>query len=319
VFALAPDPYKTIFWTVASTDYLPLLFLLPFYFLLLVAALQSRLRHRWFASLAAFLISFLLTNTHEVATLPVIFLNLSLFTLTLHQDRDRTGRVMLLGFTLLGSLAGSAVTILSPGNFSRQVSQAYLGSPGPIETLRLTSVYFLEYLGGTFTSPSWILLLTAFFIGLLGPKLAGPVSGDKPGVYPWLALALSLVMAWLAFIPGVYAAQAQIPPRAQFIPTLFLVYGFLAAGFLSQCLSCRWLMMATLAIVLFVCLFYSPAVISQKMALVQPLIRYAQDWDERDQLLRHTPAGSYPISIPWDEVEQEFYCLVDYYNFVRKP
>ncbi len=78
VFSLTPDPNKTLFWLVSSAALLPVLILLPLYLLLVWLTFQGDQIRPGLYALLAFTLSFLITTTHEVATLPMLALNSTL-------------------------------------------------------------------------------------------------------------------------------------------------------------------------------------------------------------------------------------------------
>lgn len=312
IFALIPDPYKTIYWTVASTDYLPLLILAPLYLLLISNTFEGKYLNLALYATFGFLLSFLLTNTHEVAALPVLFLNALFFIVAFITDRANRGKLLILGLALAGSVLGAAVTILSPGNFVRHTAQAYPQPPGLITLVMQNSTYVFQFLVEILHGQKWLMLFSAFILGYIGPKIS-----IRSKFSALIVLLIVCCMVWLSFLPGVYAAQVQIPPRAQFIPTLFLVMGFFCMGCLTHFEAGRPVILATASIYLLLSIFFFRDLFRKKMDLVTPFIHYAQDWDERDDLLRETDTAPYKIKIPWDSTEQEFNCVLDYYERIK--
>lgn len=308
-FALTPDPYKSIYWSLAAAGYLPLLVFLPLYLFWLWRAVSGEIRNPgWFGLTGAALV-LLLTLTHEVASLPVVVLTgAALLVLWMRKAQERS-RWMVLAVALLASLAGSAAAILAPGNFARQVAQAYPQSPGLGDLLWLNTRFALEYLAATLDGQNGLFLAGAFLAGWISPRRVVQLR-----FAPLYVLLLTALMVWLSFLSGTYAAQAQVPPRVQMIPTIFLVGGFFLAGLLSARPNVQPVALAALAMFLLVGCFFFTGVVSEKAALRPPLVRFAQDWDRRDALLRSTDAEAYQIPIPWDAWEQEFSCTLEYYQ-----
>lgn len=309
VFALTPDPYKSIYWSLAAAGYLPLLVFLPLYLLWLWRAGSGEIRNPRLFGLVGAALVLLLTLIHEVASLPVVALTgAALLVPWIRKERDRR-RWILLALVLLASLAGSAAAILAPGNFARQVAQAYPQSPGLFDLLGLNTRFALEYLAATLDGRNGLFLAAAFLAGWLSPRRAVQLRFT-----PIYVLLLTGLMVWLSFLSGTYAAQAQVPPRVQLIPTIFLVGGFCLAGLLSARPAVQPVALAALAMFLLVGGIYFTGVVSEKAELRPPLVRFAQDWDRRDALLRSTDAAAYQIPIPWDAWEQEFFCTLEYYQ-----
>ncbi|MCU0489229.1 MAG: DUF6056 family protein [Anaerolineales bacterium] len=309
VFALTPDPYKSIYWSLAAAGYLPLLVFLPLYLFWLWYALSQETRRVALMALSGMVLALLLTLTHEVASLPVVALTgAALLVLWFQKERNRR-RWMILLVALLASLLGSAAAILAPGNFARQVAQAYPQSPGLFDLLWLNTRFALDYLVATLGGQNGLFLAGAFLAGWISPRKV-----IQYHFAPWFVLLLTALMVWLSFLSGTYAAQAQVPPRVQMIPTIFLVSGFFLAGLLSARLTVQPVAQAALAIFLLVGVLFFSGVVSEKAELRPPLARFAQDWDRRDALLRSTTAEAYQIPIPWDAWEQEFSCTLEYYQ-----
>jgi hypothetical protein len=309
VFALTPDPYKSIYWSLAAAGYLPLLVFLPLYLFWLWRAFSQETSRVALMALSGTVLALLLTLTHEVASLPVVALTgAALLVLWIRKEPDRS-RWMILAAALLASLVGSAAAILAPGNFARQVAQAYPQSPGLLDLLWLNTRFALDYLAAILGGRNSLFLAGAFLAGWLSPRKA-----IQYRFAPLYVLLLTGLMVWLSFLSGTYAAQAQVPPRVQMIPTIFLVGGFFLAGLLSARPAAQPVALAALAMFLLVGGVFFTGVVSRKAELRLPLVRFAQDWDRRDALLRSTAAEAYQIPIPWDAWEQEFSCTLEYYQ-----
>jgi hypothetical protein len=339
VFSITPDPYKSLYWIVSSVAVLPFLILIPAYLALAKPlltgsqsadlSLRSPGRASGYAAFA-FVLGFMVSTVHEVATLPVMILSGFLFSLALLSKARRPAgddphTTLILGVALAGSLLGFMVTFFSPGNAIRHARQGYLGPPDILTLLRLNTAYFLKYLSRISSGEihfsieilwklgglPWLALIAAYTLGYLGAR---------PGRSWWnplVILALTLVMTWASFLPGVYAAQLEIPLRAELIPTSILVFGSFTAGFLSPKSHPGYLPVAILSIVLLLNAFFMKDLINTQLALVKPIVKYATEWDLRDTRLLSSDESIYLLNPPWDEVEQGANCVLTYYNFRR--
>lgn len=338
-FSITPDPYKSLYWIVSSVAVLPFMILIPAY-LALAKPLLAGSRPQELSPMSqgraagyavfAFVLGFMVSTIHEVATLPVMILSGCLFGIALFSKGRRVAGAnhyvaIILAAALGGSLFGFMITFFSPGNAIRHARQAYLGPPDILTLLRLNTGYFLKYLsrissGQTQFSAgvssrlggvSWLALLAAYTLGYLGAR---------PGRTWWnplVILALTLAMTWASFLPGAYAAQLEIPLRAELIPTSILIFGSFTAGFLSPKSHPGYFPVALLSILLLLNAFYMKDMINTQLALVKPIVNYASQWDLRDTRLMTSDEPVYLLNPPWDEVEQGANCVLTYYNFRR--
>ena len=312
VFILTPDPYKTLFWIVSSAALLPVLILLPVYLLLVWLTFRGDYIRPGLYSMLGFILSFLITTTHEVATLPLLALNASLLLAAFLTRKDNRNIKLVAGAAFIGAIAGALVSLLSPGNYGRHTVQAYPPPPDLLKLVQTNTSFFLSFIGDVFASPGWLSLLGVFILGYLGWM-------KKPGrlVSPGIVFLLTSVMIWLSFIPGTYVAQALIPPRTQFIPTTWLVIGTFCAGLLSPRIKSRYVYLSLLSIFLLLCAFNYTKIILSAYSMVDPIAAYAQDWDERHRLMLSSSRQPERIDVPWDEVEQKLGCIIDYYVIIR--
>ncbi|NMB90391.1 MAG: hypothetical protein GYA17_18680 [Chloroflexi bacterium] len=310
LLAILPDLYKTVYWTSASLNLLPVLAALPLHLGLAWVA-SRRTNAAWPLAAAGFLVCLMASSTHEVAAPPVLLLNVALLAAVYFAPPPRPGRALpaYLWAALAGSALGLAAALLSPGNYARQAAQLYPAPPGLLAMVELVWVYFMEYARATL-APHWALLLSALALGaLLRPPLA---------VRRWpvalAALLVTLGLTLACFAPGVYATSSNLPLRTQAIPTGILVYGLFLSGVglprLADGPPARYALLLILAV------FAQAGVwqVQRDARVASQMAAYARQWDQRDRLLREEATSPYPIDIPWDEVEQEFSCLVEYYT-----
>ncbi|UCH59168.1 MAG: hypothetical protein JSV61_13240 [Anaerolineales bacterium] len=339
IFSITPDPYKSLYWIVSSVVVLPFIVLLPVYLVYARAFLTKDRSEKFFqmskkraAGYAVFglILGFILATIHEVATLPVVVLcgflfNFALFIKGKRFEVNFSYVTIFLGVALAGSLLGFIVTYFSPGNSIRHTIQGYPQPPDILSLLRLNTHYFLRYLsrislGAIPFSKSgarelagfeWFSLISAYILGYLGAK-----SGSS-WRNPLIVLILTVVMTWASFIPGVYAAQVEIPMRAEIIPTTILVLGLFTAGILSPKSFPSYLPIAMLSIVLLLNTFIIRDLFSKQLMLIEPIVSYAGKWDLRNTMLLSSDEAVYLLKPPWDEIEQGK-CINDYYNYRRK-
>ena len=312
VFSLTPDPYKTLFWLVSSAALLPVLILLPLYLLLVWLTFQGDQIRPGLYALLAFTLSFLITTTHEVATLPMLALN-SILLLAAFLTRKRCRDIKLItSAAFVGAITGAMVTLLSPGNYGRHTVQAYPPPPNMLTLVQTNTTFFFTFIGDVLAGPGWLALVGIFILGYLGWVV-------KSGRLVSLTIVLLLTagMVWLSFIPGTYVAQVPIPYRSQFIPTTWLVIGTFCGGLLSPRIKSRYLYLSLLSIFLLLCAFNYTKIILSAYGMVDPIAVYAQDWDARHRLMLSSDRQPERIDVPWDEVEQKLDCIVHYYDIVR--
>ncbi|MEJ2303144.1 MAG: hypothetical protein P8Y14_16580 [Anaerolineales bacterium] len=213
----------------------------------------------------------------------------------------------------LSSLRLGPLPISSAGIRFSPVGATVVLSPLRVGTLAISSgeIRFSKDILWDLRGSGWFALIAAYTLGYLGAR---------PGRRWWIplvVLALTLVMTWASFLPGAYAAQLEIPLRAELIPTSILVLGSFTAGFLSPKSYPGYLPVAVLSIVLLLNAFYMKDMINTQLALVKPIVNYASQWDLRDARLMTSDEPVYLLNPPWDEVEQGANCVLTYYNFRR--
>jgi len=312
VFSLTPDPYKTLFWLVSSAALLPVLILLPVYLLLVWLTFRGDQLRPGSYSIFGFTLSFLITTTHEVATLPLLALNACLLLAAFLIRSSNRYIKLITGAFLAGSIAGALVTLLSPGNYGRHAVQDYPPPPDPLALVQSNTSFFLSFIGDILAGPGWLALIGVFTLGYLGWMV-------KNGRIITLGIVISLTagMVWLSFIPGTFVAQVPIPARSQFIPTIWLVIGTFCGGLLSPRIKSRYVFLSLLSIFLLLSAFNYTKLILISYNMVDPIVEYAMDWDERHRLMLSSRRLPERIKVPWDEVEQKLDCIIHYYEIGR--
>ena len=312
VYALSPDPYKSLFWIVSLVIGVPVTLLLPMFLLWVQKVFSAQKINRYLYAIIGSMLAFVIATIHESPTVAMIILTGFLLLVILLDRERKPDRPWLVAAALAGSLVGFIVTVTAPGNASRHDIQGYLPPPGLLTVLQLSTRFFLDYLGIVAKQTGWIFLIPALFLGYY----AG--SPTRRGwIAPLAVLVVAVLMAWSSFLPGAYTAQASIPTRTQLIPTTFLVLGAFCAAFVAPRLKLQTFSMAILAAYLLLSLFFIRDLLRTEYRLVPPMVKYAQDWDARDRLLRSTDAKAQLINVPWDENEQKIQCVDEYYSIIR--
>ena len=312
IYALSPDPYKSLFWIVSLVIGVPVTLLLPLFLLWVQKVFTRKKINAYLYAVIGFALAFIIATIHESPTVAMIILTGFLLLVMLLDKEKKPGQMALVSAALAGSLAGFIVTITAPGNAARHDIQGYLPPPGFFTVLKLSSTFFFEYLLTVTKQTGWIFLIPALFLGYYAGK-----SVRRGWIAPLAVSGVAILMAWSSFLPGAYTAQVSIPPRTQLVPTTFLVLGAFCAAYVSPRLKAQTFTMAVLAVYLLLSVFFIRDLLRDEYRLVPPMVKYAQDWDARDQLLRSTNAKAQSINVPWDENEQKIQCVDEYYSIIR--
>jgi hypothetical protein len=312
VFSLTPDPYKTLFWLVSSAALLPVLILQPAYLLLVWFTFQGGQTRPGSYSVLGFTLSFLITTTHEVATLPLLALNASLVLAAFLIRKDNLDVKLIIWAAFTGAFAGALVTVLAPGNYGRHSVQAYPPPPDIYTLVQTNTTFFVNFMKEVLAGPGWLALIGVFILAYLGWM-------ERTGRFITLGIVALLTagMVWLSFIPGTYVAQVPIHPRSQFIPTIWLVIGTFCGGLLSPRIKSRYIYLSLLSIFLLLSAFNYQKLNLSTYGMVDPIRTYARDWDERHSLMLSSRLQPERIEVPWDEFEQKMDCIIHYYDIVR--
>lgn len=318
-FTITPDLDKSLYWTGSAMVVLPLLVMIPLYLLLLSRCyFRRRIACGWGGLLIAFLLSFAITTSHEVASLGWLGMHI-LMLAVLFWSRSRNKRLRnLLMIGLLAAILGLVLLVTSPGAAARAAAQHYPVPPPIFEAVRL-SFSGLRYLLSVIDKPyypyhgdfraGWLLLAAAAGFGWL---LEAP--WKRHFLAAFLALIGALGMALVSFFPGAYAMSNIIPLRSMLTPTYFLVLGAFFFGLLLPQCSGDLAKKAFIFLVALLVAFGAWTTINQWRLTMEPMRRYARDWDARDQKVRETGEIPQRIPIPWDEYEQEIECIKLYYR-----
>ncbi|MBI9036351.1 MAG: hypothetical protein JEZ03_17965 [Bacteroidales bacterium] len=196
VYNLSPDIYKSLMWLVASVICFPFLVLFPID-LSLIRKYLSHKKPNKVMPFIFFMLSFAISTTHEVATLPVLLINflLAIFLLKKWRQLSNIHRITFLS-SILGSILGLVVTVFSPGNYSRHDAQAYPDFTFHLKDFLMTNTAFtFHFIKRTiFADWNWILLFTGFVFGILFPFKFKQEKREKISL---LILFSTLIMVWL--------------------------------------------------------------------------------------------------------------------------
>ena len=318
IYTVTPDMYKSLYWNASAMVLLPLLLLIPVYLLLAyrVGTMQSA-RPVWLV-LSGGLLSFAITTTHESAAIGWAGMHAAalLWVLWVRRGNKRLRGYILAG--LLASLAGLALMLASPGAAARYVEQEYSTS-GSILSIMLDSMRnFLDFFKNIsrafypyhgFIRPGWLLLTGLFGFSWL---VDSPFKKDYRAALAVLGLSLLMVLA--AFLPGPLILSGAIPPRTQFIPSMYLVFGIFIFGLLLPRPFSQKLLSAISYLAVVIILVGGVIDLIQLSRTVEPMRQYAQDWDARDELVRTTGALPHRLQVPWEEYEQNLGDFRKYYR-----
>lgn len=320
VLTVTPDMYKSLFWICSTLSLLPFLILIPIYLVLVGRIYSGRQPISRIHLVAAVLLSFAISTTHEVASLGWLSMHaFGILWFHLSGSKQR-GLKRFLVAGLLGTLIGLAVLLASPGVAARVSEQNY-PPPPPIpeillntfthffDFLRLVSAPYYQFHGDT--RPGWFLIIAAAGLGWLS---------DAPFrrryAHAGLLLACAVGMAAISFFPGAYIMSMPIPFRTQFIPSLYLVLGAFIFGLFLPRPAHQQIKTALTVLIALVLFFGSRTGIRQLLLTMDPVRQYAADWDARDAHVRLTGQEPERIEVPWDEYEQEFDTIKDYYRIL---
>lgn len=316
VFSATPDLYKSIFWIVSSVTVLPLLVFVPLYFFGLGSVIQSNSGKPVAIAFGA-LTSFAITTTHEVAALGWFFCMVFMLALFYVRKIEWQRTKVFLTAGVLAAGIGLAVLLASPGIVARSFTQGYPPPPPLFEILVISFHNFMDFIRNLTVpyyayqegrQPVWI-----FAVSLAGLGWFAPVAWRRQWRAALIILVTAATMAYLSFIPGAYATSGSIPLRSQLIPVAYLAIGFYCAALFIPRFTDNRRSTIFIGFAIACMLLGSYKSISQFSRTIQPMRQYAQDWDERHTAAQNNPRTITRISIPWEESEQEFVCVRNYY------
>ncbi len=322
VSIVTPDFYKSFFWISSSLVLFPLFILIPIYMAgMLRLGLSKGKKCNWLIILA-FLLSFFISTTHEIAALGWLALNLSIYAWLVINKKNENSLNNYLFSGILAAVFGLMVMLLSPGIENRAQVQHYPGATPILETLRIAlrgSFEFVRNISDSYYAfqgdwrPGWF-----FIIGVAG---IGWIM-DFPLSKNWKAAVLTILvtgaMIYVSFIPGAYVYRGTIPLRSQMIPSFYLTLGSFLFGLLLPRPQRQRITNAVLFFVLISVFFGMRATVPQLFETIEPMRRYAAAWDKRDLKFRAFSGLPGQIDVPWDEYEQELNCIQMYYDHIRE-
>ena len=321
IYAITPDMYKSLFWNASAMVLLPLLLMIPVYLLLAYhIGIKGSLNPVWLIITGGFL-SFAITTSHECAAIGWAGMHLAVllwFLLTRQKNKNLRGFILA---GLLASFAGLAVMVFSPGAATRYAEQEYSTNNNIPAILLNTVGHFIKFFKDIsrpiypyhgFIRSGWLLL-----VGLFGFAWSINSPFNKSYRTAFLVLALSLAMVLAAFLPGSLILSDTIPLRTQFIPTMYLVFGFFIFGLLLPGPSSQQLRTTVLYLLTVIILTGSAINLVQLSRTVEPMRQYAQDWDARDELVLTTDELPHRLKVPWDEYEQNLGDFRKYYRSIK--
>lgn len=311
VFTSLPDPYKSLYW-ISNTQ---LIFPVSLVFLLFIGYMAHGFTKGftpgWKAKVAAYLLAMAVGAGHEVYVPALLMITGSLFLYACIR-RSLIGRVPLSVslWALAGALTGTLILLIAPGNYARMAAQNYPPTPGVLSAIGMSLEFFSEYfLIRRLQNWDWLMILSALILGLFASTCL-----PRSWKLAFTILVTTLVSAWATFLVSAFAMSQFLPMRTQFITVLLLVFGLFAVGATLPRPPSHPAIVTAMVSVLLLLLFVFPPVIARDYRMVAPMRQFAQDWDQRDELLNTTDAEPYAISIPWDSSEQQLHCVADYYS-----
>jgi Family of unknown function (DUF6056) len=246
---------------------------------------------------------------------------------------------------LAGSLLGSMVVVVAPGNAVREAGVRIYSAPLSktallLKTFAASARYMVDFLH---TRPLAALGLFVVSLALINSQQS---QGETRA--SWRSSIYVIIGGWIfafflifsAILPGMYAFSSMPPDRALFVDHWILLLALMLSGLVFGWLASLWyaeswvlgLLAAACAVALI--LPWAARSARDNFALIRDLRNYAAEWDSEDaQLRRMKSNGELQISLPWNSsvasngnVDQigwisddpTFFintCTADYYGF----
>ena len=314
---LAPDFYKTLFWTGSTLVLFPVIILISLFLIASLQFLRSNKSTIFWWMVFASLLSVCITTTHEVASLGWLFIILISIILTLSLKNVKRSFTYYLIGAAIGAIGGLVVMLLSPGIDNRAQIQNYPGATPLIETVFITMRNMLEFFSNI-TFPYYFFEINGragllFIVGLIGLGWSLDVNYKRNWIRAITVLIVFLLMVMTTFFPGAYVYRGNIPLRSQMIPVFFLTTGFFLFSLNIPKSTKISIDRAVYIFVITSVVLGMRLIIPQMLSIMEPLQQYASDWDARDQKYIQSTEIPPRIDIPWEEYEQNIDCIELYY------
>lgn len=310
----APDLYETLYWRAGMTSHFAPLALLPFLGAFVIGQIRlagERTPPAW-VYVACFVIPFVIGGFSE----PPVTLSVSALVLAIlavwrwMKTPARRSTLLILSWTLAGSLVSLIVLALAPANSLRL---------GNTESNLFQLIWNIFHSTFEFTSDQVQTLPVPVLLNVAIPALFFYVrsseSGETAPAKTRIRLAFSIPVVLLigyilitaSFAPSVYG-QSFPAERARFAGVVLFSCTLMAVGALVGILSAQsgWMVfqsrpLQTSALLLFVLLSLYPLRTAWRVAADVPQYQQrAADWDERDAQIRAMKAdGIQDLTIPF--------------------
>ena len=310
LFSATPEPYKSLYWNSNVQTIFPVSLVTVLFIAFMVRGFLKGFRHEAFSVFAAFIMALVISSGHEIVIPAIILISTSflVYSIFVRKSQNFTRVKVSIG-ALIGSIIGSLSLVLAPGNYARIASQGYSSAPNIFSAIVMSFSFYINFLSSFAENWKWVLLFSSFIVGLISKTIL-PKN--------WKIIAFTVLVmigiSWGTFFISVYAISITLPTRTQFIPTLFLVYGIFSLGLMFPLPKIDYKMIAIGSILLCLLGTVFIQVITNEHEMVNPIVQYAHDWDDRDQTLRLGKTKLYYLQIPWDSIEQAQTCIKDYYS-----
>jgi hypothetical protein len=309
LFSSTPDPYKSLYWNSNVQTIFPVSLVTVLFIAFMVRGFLKGFRHETLSVFAAFIMALVISSGHEIVIPAIILISASflVYSIFVRKSQNYTQVKVSIG-ALIGSIIGSLSLVLAPGNYARIAYQGYSSAPNILSAIVTSFGFYVNFLSSFADNWKWVLLLSAFIAGIISKTIL-PKN--------WKIIAFTVLVmigiSWGTFFISAYAISKMLPTRTQFIPTLFLVYGIFSLGLMFPLPKIDYKMIAISSIILCLLGTVFIQVIANEHAMVNPIVQYSRDWDDRDQALRLGKTKLYYLQIPWDSIEQAKTCINAYY------
>lgn len=254
--------------------------------------------------------SLAITNGHEIMAPAMVMICAFSFTYSLaNHNSQKSHQIKVSVGVLAGSLIGILILFGAPGNYARMEAQNYPPMPNIINAIKMSSGFYSIYLSKLLDNWNWVIFIALFFSGLFANTIL-PKN--------WTSFLITTLMiigaSWGTFLISTFAISETLPTRTQFIPSLFLVFGFFALGAIIPFQNQKFGILISASLLVFLFSISFPKIISRDYQLIAPIVQFAHDWDIREYDIKINGVAPYIIPIPWESSEQGFSCVSLYYS-----
>lgn len=350
VFAVIPSIGQSLYWAQVRSG-VPSLILGTAYVALIArrtAASMHNQRRMWAAILLTFIAAGFAETYSAVQTTALLFAVVIWLVLDHYGASTNRSDLFLLVAGFVGSLAGTLLVVLAPGNKFRRTP--FPPPPGVWDLFRivmrgLREFFYLVVFSPT-RAPVWVgLILCGFIFGLgIFQRHEGSVKERRQLVWALLWLPpVTFVLLAVCWVPMAWGTSLTLAHRTFIIPAYILVCLVMCWAYLAGLLSRRSYhlfsphprILKTMLPILLVIVFGLFAVIrSWQMLQLRPtLLAYALEWNNREQMIQRAKSQglSYAV-VPrlhhWtglDEIELDpkitwlTKCFQEYYGISVVP